>query len=727
MKVFNFDITHSIDIDKKILDEANKKETLIQVFTSQKKEKLKEKLKTLNSLFPKAHIIGCSTDGEILDYKITIKKTIISIAIFEDTKLKSIYINEEDSFRNGLYLNSLLVNDDTKCVIAFGDGITINGENFVNGFNSNKKVPLAGGLSGHLDIFKECFQIYKDKVLLDGVVGVSLNSKTLKVNQGYKLGWEKIGITHTITSSYKNRVYTIDNKKATDFYIEYFGEEIKNNIPQIGIKFPLMKNNFARAVISQHSDGSLTFSGNLNIGDKVKFGIGDPFKIIDSEVSNKEFECEGIFIYSCMARKRFIKNLSKEEIKVFNDKCKTLGFFTYGEFFNDKIFNESLTYLALCEKECKKVKIKKISSRLKKHYISPFILRFIQKTTEEYENLSTQLLHQNDKFINTLINFSTLLNQGLIIYETKTNKIINYNSISKKILKINDTNNLITDFLKEPLTEYHRKIYLTDINHNSIKVIANQLNLNGKSLLLFIPIESLEEEEIKSLHQSKLASLGEMLNMIAHQWRQPLHVLSTLGADLELKGMMDNFDSKEIIQIAQKIQSNTLEMSKTINDFLELSKKDEEIKTINLDKLLNNIKNLINAQLIHHNINLIINNRIKNVKTKKVTLSHILLNIITNAKDIFIERNPKEKKIIINTYKKNNKTIIEIEDTAGGVPPEIMDKIFDAYFTTRKKGTGIGLYMSKKLAQSINAEIKVKNIKKGAKFIIEINNNFTLS
>ena len=272
-------------------------------FYISKKKEVKEKLKYLISLCPNAHIIVCSTDGEIFGKKLTIKKTIISIAIFEDTKLKIIYINEEDSFRNGLYLNSLLVNNDTKCVIAFGDSITINGENFVNGFNSNKKVPLAGGLSGHLDIFKECFQIYKDKVLLDEVVSISLNSKTLKVNQGYKLGGEKIGITHSITSSYKNRVYTIANKKVTDFYIEYFGVEIKNNIPQIGIKFSLMKNNFARAVISQHSYGSSTFSGNLNIGDKVKFGIGDTFKIIASEVSNKEFECEGIFIYSCMARK----------------------------------------------------------------------------------------------------------------------------------------------------------------------------------------------------------------------------------------------------------------------------------------------------------------------------------------------------------------------------------------------------------------------------------------
>jgi len=727
LKVLNLDITHSIDIDKKIIDEAKKKETLIQVFTSQKKEKVKEKLKTLNSLFPNAHIIGCSTDGEIFEEKLTIKRTIISIAIFEDTKLKSIFINEENSFKDGFYINSLLVNNDTKCVIAFANGITKNGEEFVNGFNSKKKIPLAGGLSANLNKFKECFQIYKDKILEDGVVGVSLNSKNLKVNQGYKLGWEKIGKDHTITSAYKNRVYTIDNKPATDFYEEYLGKEIRDNIPEIGIKFPLIKENFARAVVAQHSDGSLTFAGNLNIGDKVKFGIGDPFKIIESEVSNKEFECEGIFVFSSMARKRFIKNLAKKEIKIFSDNCKTSGFFTYGEFFNDKFYNESLTYLAFCEKECKKIKIEKIYSKPKKYYISPFVIRILKKTAREYEELSKQLLKkERDKFIKTLIDISTILNQGIIIYETNTGRIINYNIIAKNTLKITDNTLNINIFLREPLTEYHQKIFLYDINNNAIKVIANQLTLNGKSLLLFIPIESLEEKEIKSIHQSKLASLGEMLNMIAHQWRQPLHVLSTLGADLELKGMMDNLNSKEIIQIAQKIQSIAHDMSKTINEFLELSKKDEEIKTINLDELLNNIKNLINAQLIHHNIDLIINNKVKTIKTKKITLSHILLNIITNAKNILIERDPKEKKIIINTYKKNNKTIIEIEDTGGGIDSDIINKIFNAYFTTRKNGTGIGLYMSKKLAENINTDIKVINTKKGAKFIIEID-DFSLN
>jgi len=135
----------------------------------------------------------------------------------------------------------LLIKDDTKCLTAFSNGITKNGEDFVNEFNSKKKILFAGRLSCHLNKFKKCFQIYKNKIFLDAIVTVSLSSKKLKINRGYyKFGWEKIGKYHTITSN-KNRVYTINNKPAVDFYKEFFVDEIRDNIKEIEIKFTLRK------------------------------------------------------------------------------------------------------------------------------------------------------------------------------------------------------------------------------------------------------------------------------------------------------------------------------------------------------------------------------------------------------------------------------------------------------------------------------------------------------
>jgi len=341
----------------------NSPSLLIQVFTSHNdKSYIENVLQTLTTLLPEAVIIGSTTSGEIMNGEVSVDKTVLSFTQFQHTTLQTaIATHEKDGFFSGKSLAKTLINDDTKLIIAFADGLHTNGEAFLQGIHSvNSDVIVAGGLAADNSEFIQTYVFTKESIMTHGAVAVALSSTHLNVYTDYSFNWHSIGKELTITKVEKNRVYTIDNRSAVDTYSHYLGEEMAEGLPAIGIEFPLISTRngiqVARAVLAKHDDGSLSFAGNLHQGDKVQFGYGDPLEILacsdDIFDALKEKPSEAIFIYSCMARRHFMPDLIEQETLPLHHIAPSSGFFTYGEFFTStkkELLNQSMTVVSLSE------------------------------------------------------------------------------------------------------------------------------------------------------------------------------------------------------------------------------------------------------------------------------------------------------------------------------------------------------------------------------------------
>ena len=235
--------------------------------------------------------------------------------------------------------------------------------------------------------------------------------------------------------------------------------------------------------------------------------------------------------------------------------------------------------------------------------------------------------------------------------------------------------------------------------------------------------KKLKFQEDILVQQSKMASMGEMIGNIAHQWRQPLNTLSLVIQKIKMYSDEDILTKKEIDKAVDKSKILINKMSSTIDDFRNFFKVDKAKKEFDISTAIDNTINLLDGSLKNSNILIL-----KNYKDTNIIflgfineLEQVLLNIINNAKDALIENSIKNSKINIKITKEQNNINIDIFDNAGGIPEDIKEKIFEPYFTTKEqgKGTGIGLYMSKMIIENnFNGKINVYNINDGANFKI---------
>ena len=285
-------------------------------------------------------------------------------------------------------------------------------------------------------------------------------------------------------------------------------------------------------------------------------------------------------------------------------------------------------------------------------------------------------------------------------------------------------------------------------------ILLNKYNISKFSKILFQEKllvekeknEQLLQEEIKKqnhelkeknaiiLQQSRHAQMGEMISMIAHQWRQPLAAISTTSIDLLMKIEFQTFDpeSKDDRKKANDYFQKNLEdinsfvenLTTTIDDFRNFYKPNKKVELIKIENVIKKSLAIINASTIQQNINIIEEYNCKcKIDMYQNEMMQVILNILKNALDNFIDKQVKKPYIKIKTYEKENNRMIEICDNGGGISEDIIDKIFDPYFSTKseKNGTGLGLYMSKTIIEDHhNGKIHVKNTEYGACFIIEL-------
>ena len=226
------------------------------------------------------------------------------------------------------------------------------------------------------------------------------------------------------------------------------------------------------------------------------------------------------------------------------------------------------------------------------------------------------------------------------------------------------------------------------------------------------------------IQQSKMASMGEMIGHIGHQWRQPLNSLGLIFQKLNRTYQKDQLTHELMKSSTQKAMQIMDQMSKTINDFRDFFKEDKSVQLCHITSLVQQTASIIEPSLEAKGITLNIHT-IQEVSffSLKNELAQVILNILTNAMDALVHNQINNPEIIVSINKIDNHAIIVIEDNAGGVADDIIDKIFEPYFTTKENdhGTGIGLYMSKVIIQKhMHGDIKVKNTKRGASFKIRL-------
>lgn len=389
--------------------------------------------------------------------------------------------------------------------------------------------------------------------------------------------------------------------------------------------------------------------------------------------------------------------------KLKNKKNKKIGFIVFE--FNAKYFLSELQKLTKLN-VCMKYKSKKDQLCLDKNLSSSLYAYNIKTNNLKKTNSFKLIFYQDMSHWNNIIKRALLQSIIiLIIISLLAISIINY-GFELILEQLESTNKKLAKSQKE----------LGDLNKNLQTRVKKEIALKLKKQ------EETRQKERLLLHQSKLASLGEMISHIAHQWRQPLNELSLIIISLELhfeKGKLDKTIFTNNIAQANK---QIFYMSHTIDDFRTFftSKKPKQDYTIKqaLDLSLNILKATLENNSISLTLNIEDNFKLNGYLNE---ISQAILNILSNAKDMLLQRNIQNAKIYIKTFSTEKEYFLSINDNAGGIKISPISKIFMPYFSTKlsKNGTGLGLYMTKTIIEKNNqAKIIAKNNKKGANFLI---------
>lgn len=267
---------------------------------------------------------------------------------------------------------------------------------------------------------------------------------------------------------------------------------------------------------------------------------------------------------------------------------------------------------------------------------------------------------------------------------------------------------------------------ITFHNITKRKNIQEELELLHKNLETRV-VEMVAESRRKDqemIRQNSLAAMGEMINNIAHQWRNPLNNIALIIQNLEQEYDCGTLTSEEMHREIHKTMDVILQMSETIDDFRNFFRIDKKKCGFLIREAVNRTLSLVSATLKSCCMQVEIkNNDDVTVVGYQNEYSQVLLNIISNSCDACIENSVTDPRIIIQISQENEHSVLYVRDNCGGIPDDVIHKIFDPYFTTRDpdKGTGIGLYMSKMIIeQNMCGHLTASNVDGGAEFRIKV-------
>lgn len=359
--------------------------------------------------------------------------------------------------------------------------------------------------------------------------------------------------------------------------------------------------------------------------------------------------------------------------------------------------------IILWNKECEKTfgwtfdEIKNKKNSLSLFYDDPKVCEDVMKSFENISNSFEEWYPKTKngetlvvKWANIKLPNGETINIGLDITQQRNYEI----SIREKALELKVA-----------------KLQLENLNSSLEKRIEDEIKKNTK-------------QQHMIMQQNKLAQMGEMIENIAHQWRQPLAQINSsiilIDAILEKHNFKDTLVENKLTEI----ESLTYYMSKTISDFKNFFNPNKKKTIFNVEEAIQKANDVLKGLINSHHIQMEINIE-KDLKINSYLgeLQQVILIIINNSIDAFIHMNIHFPKILINAYTDNENLFIHIEDNALGINSDLLDKIFEPYFTTKHKaqGTGLGLYIAKMVVEnSLLGFLSVENKQNGACFTIKI-------
>jgi C4-dicarboxylate-specific signal transduction histidine kinase len=233
-----------------------------------------------------------------------------------------------------------------------------------------------------------------------------------------------------------------------------------------------------------------------------------------------------------------------------------------------------------------------------------------------------------------------------------------------------------------------------------------------------------KQQESLLIHQSRLAAMGEMIGAIAHQWRQPLNALSLVMQNVRMQHAMGTLTEQSMVRMQDKSNQLVERMSSTIDEFRNFFKPGKHAEAFKLAQAMRSSADIMEGVFKNHAVKLELEcDESLELLGVQGEFSQVVLNLLSNAKDAVLASKQGQPHILMRAQGLGDRIQISVEDNGGGIDPEILDKIFEPYFTTKEegKGTGIGLYMSKMIVENnMNGRLRVVNTTDGARFTIDL-------
>jgi len=435
-----------------------------------------------------------------------------------------------------------------------------------------------------------------------------------------------------------------------------------------------------------------------------------------------------------------------------------------GLLLGEAFFQKAVTANAISHKEDMQ-NIKKLSLFAKNAMVE-YVYAMIQKNDKIYfisssakdDEINTEdMTRYFDQYDEATPVLKNVLKNNKIIYETSTDKWGTFRTVFIPMTTTQGNKYILgadvkIDFIKKKLDQFVNKIivrqliiililmifayYFVQISRKElyeIKTIKEQLDkeIEDKTEELAQLNNSLEQKvqdelnknrkkDQQLIQQSRLAQMGEMIAMIAHQWRQPLTAISSTSHSIYIKASLDKLNNDDAIRLAKQISEYTHHLSGTIDDFRNFFKSNKDKRKTTYNELIKGALDIIETSI--KNKNIILQKDLQSTvvfDTYPNELKQVVLNIIKNAEDALLEYQPANPTITITT----DGETLSIGDNGGGIPEDVIDKIFDPYFSTKltKNGTGLGLYMSKMIIEDhCKGKLTVSNNENGAVFTIKL-------
>ncbi|WP_201352823.1 FIST N-terminal domain-containing protein [Hydrogenimonas urashimensis] len=650
---------------------------LVQVNTSAvDPQHIEEVRSAITQVLPNAVIAGASSMLQFARSKLMKHHIVLGITAFEKSRLtlfEYIFPTRKECDYTAVVRNlEGLLQEDTKGILLLTNTIHFDIEALIK--ESNRffpHIPIFGGISSSDEPFDNFIIFTQNRIFSEeGIVAVLMHGSALDVSCNYFFDWEPIGREFTVTRADGRYLYELDGERIIDVYEKYFGPLDTKKLLKLALAHPLIKYSkefgpVARALLEIDNEKGL-FTGKFVEGEKVQIGFG-----------------------------HYKRMMSRYEIipEVYRDvPSQALWFYIcisyqYGYL---GILNASSTFYKEWEKIYALLTFGEFSHKAERNRFLNFTLTRVALSEESDARIKLNLTEvKHDPRDELLATLSTLV-------ASSSSEIMDLNRhLEKEVEK--------------------RTKELAELNASLEKRIEQEVQRN-------------REKDKMLYHQSKLAAMGEMINNIAHQWRQPLNIIALVMQDLSLKAHIGHLSPSAIAVAEKKINDTLKYLSDTIDDFRSFASGGEAYThpgTLEVCKTVRETVRLVSIVLEDEKIGLKLSLQEKEVVVKgnPNDLKQVLLNLVYNAIDVLKERQIEEPVIKIEVKTIKNRVAIVVRDNGGGIDPRIIDKIFEPYFTTKYKarGTGLGLYMSKMIVEKrLGGKISARNTRSGAAFWMEL-------